>query len=160
MSTYRVLFVCMGNICRSPMAKWVFADLVKQRGLQDRIEIDSCGTGSWHIGEGADPRAVATGRAKGLDTRHTARQLCEADYGAFDLIVVMDRDNLQNVLGRGAPKEKVRLMRSFDATMSGRPEHEMDVPDPYWGGEEGFERVHAMLVRAGEGLVDHVQRVI
>jgi protein-tyrosine phosphatase len=149
----RVLFVCLGNICRSPMAKWVFADAVRRSGLEGRIEIDSCGTGHWHVGNGADPRAAATGRGKGLDTTHTARQLCTDDFEEFDLIVVMDRSNERNVLGLGAPREKVRLMRSFDPASDPRDE----VPDPYYGGDSGFEDVYAMLVRAAEGLLEHLR---
>jgi protein-tyrosine phosphatase len=156
-SRTRILFVCLGNICRSPMAKWVFADLVKREGLARQFEIDSCGTGAWHIGEAADPRAAAAGRGKGLDVRHTARQVCEADYAAFDFIIVMDRKNRADVLAAGAPAEKVHLMRSFDPALHGRPEHEMDVPDPYWGGEEGFERVHQMLARAARGLLGELR---
>ena len=154
MSEVRVLFVCLGNICRSPMAKWVFADAVRRAGLDGRIEIDSCGTGHWHVGGDADRRAAATARDKGLDTAHTARQICDEDFGRFDLIVVMDRSNRQHVLGAGAPKEKVRLMRSFDPTLSAG---DHDVPDPYYGGDEGFEEVYKMLVRASEGLLTHLR---
>jgi protein-tyrosine phosphatase len=154
MSKVRVLFVCLGNICRSPMAKWVFADAVRRAGLEDGIEIDSCGTGHWHVGNSADRRASATARSKGLDPRHTARQLCTEDFERFDLIVVMDRSNRQQVLAEGAPEEKVRLMRSFDPTLGGR---EHDVPDPYYGGDEGFEEVYTMLVRAADGLLEHLR---
>ncbi len=154
MSGARVLFVCLGNICRSPMAKWVFAEVVRREGLEGVIEIDSCGTGAWHVGEGADARAAATARGKGLDTTHTARQLCADDFDAFDLIVVMDRKNKRDVLAAGAPGERVHLMRAFDRTLGG----EADVPDPYYGGDEGFEEVYAMLVRSAEGLVEEVRR--
>jgi protein-tyrosine phosphatase len=151
-SRTRILFVCLGNICRSPLAKWVFRDLVARRGVAHQVEIDSCGTGHWHIGEGADPRAVATGHSKGLDTRHAARQLCTEDFDRFDFIVVMDRANERAVLEAGAPREKVHLVRSFD--LSAPPGAE--VPDPYYGGDEGFEDVFQMLRRASEGLLRRV----
>jgi protein-tyrosine phosphatase len=154
MSRTRILFVCLGNICRSPLAKWIVQDLVSKRGLSDAVEIDSCGTGSWHIGEPADPRATMTGRAKGLDTKHRARQLCRDDFERFDVIVVMDRSNQRNVLAAGAPAEKVRLMRSFDPTSG----DDLDVPDPYYGGDEGFENVYRMLVRAAEGLLEEITK--
>jgi protein-tyrosine phosphatase len=143
-----VLFVCLGNICRSPLARWVFLDVVRRRGLDDRVRIDSCGTGGWHVGDAADPRAAATGRSKGLDTAHTARQLCEKDLFEFDLIVAMDRRNRADILAAGAPAEKVFLMRGFDPA-SGR--RELDVPDPYYGGPEGFEEVYRMWRAAGAG---------
>jgi protein-tyrosine phosphatase len=150
-----ILFVCLGNICRSPLAKWIAQDLARRRGLQDRITFDSCGTGGWHTGEGADPRAAATARAKGLDPTHAARQLCTQDFGRFDLIVVMDRANRRDALAMGAPPDKLRLMRSFDPANSGA---EVDVPDPYYGGDEGFEHVYRMLVTAAEGLLGEVER--
>ena len=157
MNRVRVLFVCLGNICRSPMTKWVFEDAVRRHGLADRVEVDSCGTGAWHIGDCADPRAAATARAKGLDTSHTARQLCAEDFDRFDLIVVMDRSNRRNVLAAGAPADKVRLMRSFDPSLQGG---EADVPDPYYGGDDGFEEIYGMLVRAAEGLVAEIQSTL
>jgi protein-tyrosine phosphatase len=152
-----ILFVCLGNICRSPLAKWVFQDLVRRRGLQDRITIDSCGTGGWHIGDTADPRAAATARSKGLDPKHSARQICADDLNRFDLLVVMDRSNHRDVLALGAPPDKVRLMRSFDPALTGQA---MDVPDPYYGGDEGFEHVYTMLVIAAEGLLSEIERTL
>jgi protein-tyrosine phosphatase len=150
-----ILFVCLGNICRSPLARWIFQDLVARRGLQHRITIDSCGTGAWHIGQDADPRAAATARTKGLDPAHTARQICPEDFESFDLIVVMDRQNQRDVLALGAPPDKVRLMRSFDPASTGKA---LDVPDPYYGGDEGFEHVHKLLAIAAEGLLSEVER--
>jgi protein-tyrosine phosphatase len=125
----------------------------RQRREQD-FDIDSCGTGGWHVGNGADPRTIAVAAKHGLKMNHTARQLDpKTDYARFELIVAMDRSNRDTLLGAGAPGVAVRLMRSFDPAMSGVLEDELDVPDPYYGPGDGFENVYRMLVTAGEGLL-------
>ncbi|GJQ29801.1 MAG: protein-tyrosine-phosphatase [Phycisphaerae bacterium] len=151
-----VLFVCLGNICRSPLAKFVFADLVTRRRVADRFAIDSCGTGAWHAGEGADPRTEAVARKYGLDVAHRARQLRpHVDFDHFHYLIGMDLDNHRRLLETGAPSDRVFLLRSFDPELAGRPHHEIIVPDPYYGGEDGFEKMYHM-VRAGcEGLLEH-----
>jgi protein-tyrosine phosphatase len=149
-----VLFVCLGNICRSPLALVVFSDMVQRQGREQDIDIDSCGTGAWHVGHGADPRTIAIAARHGLKMIHTARQLDPlTDFGRFELIVAMDRNNRDTLLGEGAPAARVRLMRSFDPAMSGLPEADLDVPDPYYGAGDGFETVYRMLVAASEGLL-------
>lgn len=152
-----VLFVCLGNICRSPLAKFVLSDLTARRGVTERFRIDSCGTGPWHAGEGADPRTIAVARAKGLDTEHVARVLRPGvDFVEFDYLIAMDLENRRRMLDLGAPRDRVHLLRAFDPTLAGRPEAELIVPDPYYGGEDGFERMFVMVRTACEGLLDVV----
>src|SRR5690242_8821961 len=111
----RLLFVCLGNICRSPLAEGLFASLAQMRGVGDRFHVDSCGTGAWHVGEPPDPRTLAVARAHGLRLGHRARQLDgRSDFHRFDLLLAMDRSNLENIRLAGCPPEKVALMRSFD----------------------------------------------
>ncbi len=149
-----VLFVCLGNICRSPMARWVMIDLARERGVLDQLRIDSCGTGDWHSGEPADPRSAACAARHGLSTDHAARQFSVHDGEQFEHILVMDRSNMRDVLAMGAPKPKVRLLRSFDPTLIDAHERDMEVPDPYYGGEQGFEHMYQMIRRACNGLLD------
>ncbi|HSZ68788.1 MAG TPA: low molecular weight protein-tyrosine-phosphatase [Solirubrobacteraceae bacterium] len=142
----RVLFVCLGNICRSPTAEGVMRALVRDAGLQERIEIDSAGTGAWHIDEPPDARATAAARERGVLLEGRARQVQRADFVAFDLIVAMDRSNLadlRHLAPDDAARAKLRLLRDFDPRSDG----ELDVPDPYHGGARGFEHVFD-LVRA------------
>ncbi|MDX2132571.1 MAG: low molecular weight protein-tyrosine-phosphatase [Planctomycetota bacterium] len=153
----RVLFVCLGNICRSPMAKWVFADMVRARGLAGAFHIDSCGLGGWHEGEDADPRSRAVAERLRLACEHRARQIrVPQDFEAFDLLVAMDRENLRGLARIDAPRERVRLLRSFDPAMAGLPEVHLDVPDPYYGGDEGFDRMHQMIVAACAGMLERL----
>ena len=150
-----VLFVCLGNICRSPLARAVFTDLVIRRDAAHLFDIDSCGTGAWHVGHGADPRTIAVAQRHGLTLSHTARQLNRArDFARFGLIIAMDRQNLATLLDEGASPAQVRLMRSFDAAAKG----DVDVPDPYYGEGDGFETVYQMLVAASEGLYEDLTR--
>ncbi|USN99357.1 MAG: low molecular weight phosphotyrosine protein phosphatase [Phycisphaeraceae bacterium] len=148
-----VLFLCMGNICRSPLAEGIFVHLARERGVADRFLVDSCGTGGWHVGHRPDPRSIAVAERHGVDLPSRARQLDAAgDRAAFDLIVAMDRENRADALAAGVPREKVVLMRDF---APGTPK-DSDVPDPYYGGPDGFDRVYAMLVAACGGLLDHL----
>lgn len=149
-----VLFVCMGNICRSPLAEAIFRSLAARGGLEDRLDIDSCGTGGWHVGEGTDPRSVQVAAVNGLRIDHTARQFDAAqDLARFDLLVAMDRQNAKELLEMGAEPSRVRLMLSFDPNAGSR----IDVPDPFYGGDDGFARVFEMLRDACAGLLDHVR---
>lgn len=151
-----VLFVCLGNICRSPLAKGLFQDLVRERGVGDRFDIDSCGTGGWHAGNGADPRTVQIAAFHGLTFDHCARQLDpRRDFDRFHYLLAMDLDNKAGLLHAGAPAHKVHLMRSFDPSLKGEPDHRLIVPDPYYGGSEGFEKMYVMLRAACEGLLEH-----
>jgi len=150
-----ICFVCMGNICRSPTAEGVMLELVRRAGLTEQITIDSAGTGPWHAGELPDARARAAAARRGLELSTRARQLTRADLDRIDLIVVMDDDNLRHVRrlagSRAAPE--IRLLRSFDPTAPAGAE----VPDPYAGGDAGFEEVLDQCERACAGLLAHLQ---
>jgi protein-tyrosine phosphatase len=152
----RVLFVCLGNICRSPLAEGVFRDLVRRRGLEEHYRIDSAGTGAWHVGEGPDPRSCAVALKNGVRLTGQARQVAPADLADFDWVIAMDRQNLHDLQaiarthGGGA---RVHLLRDFDPDPGDR-----QVPDPYYGGDEGFDRVYAMVLRASGGLLEAIER--
>jgi protein-tyrosine phosphatase len=151
----KILFVCAGNICRSPTAEGVMARLLAEAGLAERVAIDSAGTGGWHVGELPDPRSREAARRRGLDLMHRARQLRRDDLERFDLIAVMDGDNLRHVTlmaGAGA-RAAIHLLRSFDPTA---PEGAI-VPDPYAGGPAGFDEVLDICERACRGLLEHVR---
>jgi protein-tyrosine phosphatase len=135
----RVLFVCLGNICRSPSAEAVMRGLLASEGI-DGVEVDSAGTGDWHVGNPADPRAIAAATDRGVEINGSARQVRPEDFEEFDLILAMDRSNHADLLAMdGADPDKVRLFRE----MAG--EGELDVPDPYYGGEDGFAEVLDIL---------------
>ncbi|MFG0293055.1 MAG: low molecular weight protein-tyrosine-phosphatase [Phycisphaerales bacterium JB050] len=150
-----VLFVCMGNICRSPLAEGVFLHLLRERGLDSHFEVDSAGTGGWHVGNPPDPRSVAVASKHGIDLPSRARVIHRNDWEKFDLIIVMDNDNLSDCLDAGAPRHKIRHLRSFDPETNGS---NLPVPDPYYGGEDGFETVFAMVHSACMGLIDELIR--
>jgi protein-tyrosine phosphatase len=146
----RVLFVCLGNICRSPLAEGVLKHLVSERGLSERYEIDSAGTCAHHIGQEADPRSQAVANTHGVTLTSRGRKVSPSDFVEFDLIVPMDDENL-STLRRECPAEhrdKIRLMRSWD------PDGEGDVPDPYYGGPRGFDLIYEMIDRSCEALLD------
>lgn len=130
-----VLFVCLGNICRSPMAEGVFRHLLRERGLEGRFHVDSAGTGSWHVGEPPDPRTLAVLRDRGIALDRVARQLKLDDAERFDWILTMDESNLATV----------RRMLPAPHHHKVHPVMEGDVPDPYYGGAEGFAEVYALL---------------
>ncbi len=148
-----VLFVCLGNICRSPLADGIFTHLVNQRALANQFHIESCGTGAWHVGNPPDPRSILTAAKNNIDlTKLRARQFdADTDPNAFDWIIPMDTANHRELINQGTPKAKVHLMRSFDPTIT--TNKAPDVPDPYYGGDDGFDKVYEMLVRACEGLL-------
>jgi protein-tyrosine phosphatase len=161
----RILFVCLGNICRSPTAEGVMRALVAEAGLEESIELDSAGTGGWHVGSPPDERATATARARGISLEGVARQVRRADFGDFDLILAMDHANLAE-LERLAPDEqaggKVRLLREFDPAgvaliASRRSPEDLDVPDPYYGGSRGFEDVLDIVQAACVGLLEELR---
>ncbi len=149
---YAVALVCLGNICRSPTAEVVLADAVARAGLDEHVTLASCGTGAWHVGDPMDPRAAATLTAHGLDpSAHRARHLDPADPSWFghDLLLVMDAANLHDTLALDPPEpDRVRLFRSLDPVDPGA-----DVPDPYYGGDDGFEEVLDMVHRVSNTLV-------
>lgn len=156
MTPVRLCFVCMGNICRSPTAEAVMAHHVALQGLTGQVVVDSAGTGGWHVGEPPDRRARAEARRRGVAMEGAARQFTRADFARFDLVLAMDRDNLDALL-RLAPDEaaraKVHLLRNFDPHAAG----DLDVPDPYFGGSEGFSAVFDLVDAACRGLLDHVR---
>jgi protein-tyrosine phosphatase len=157
----RILFVCLGNICRSPTAESVMRALVREAGLEESIELDSAGTGAWHVGNPPDERATATARTRGIVLEGAARVLRREDFDAFDLVIAMDRKNLAD-LRRLAPDERarsrIRLLREFDpASVDQDPTHPLDVPDPYYGGPRGFEDVLDLVHAACEGLLVQVR---
>ena len=150
-----VLFVCLGNICRSPLAEVVFKAAVERRGLSKEIEVDSCGTGGWHVGEQADGRMRQTARRHGLDLeKHRARQLKPKDLGRFDWVVAMDRSNLRSIQSMAQTKGGNARIVAFMDYVGG--DAGPDVPDPYYGGPSGFDRVHDILQRGAEPLLDAV----
>jgi protein-tyrosine phosphatase len=157
----RILFVCLGNICRSPTAEGVMRALVREAGLEDVVEIDSAGTGSWHVGNAPDERSTAAARGRGITLEGAARQVTVADFERFDLIVAMDGSNRRE-LERMAPdheaRAQVRLLREYDPQAVA--EADVDVPDPYYGGEDGFEHVLDVVERACRGLLDEVRERI
>jgi protein-tyrosine phosphatase len=157
----KILFVCLGNICRSPTAEGVMRKLVAEAGMNSpptRVELDSAGTGGWHVGEAPDARASEAARHRGIALDSVARQVRPEDFERFDLILAMDGSN-QHVLRKLAPdesaREKVRLLREFDPASAGR--HDLDVPDPYYDSERGFELVLDQIQAACKGLLEHVR---
>ena len=145
-----VLFVCLGNICRSPTAEALFIHHVRAAGLDHHFDIDSAGTGDWHVGDLADPRTRAAAARRGIEILSRARQFERADFDRFAHILVMDRHNRRNVVARVRTPDdaaRVELFRSFDPD----PDHD-DVPDPYEGGPEAFELVLDNWDRTALGL--------
>lgn len=151
----RVLFVCLGNICRSPTAEGVFRHKVREAGLEDRIEIDSAGTGDWHVGKAPDARTRAAALRRGYDLSSLrARQVGAADFSRHDLILAMDHANLkdlQRLRGGASGAELDLFLRRYELEVD-------EVPDPYYGGEDGFEQVLDLVERACDGLLMEVKR--
>lgn len=139
----RILMVCLGNICRSPTAEAVMVGLLEEEGLADRVEVASAGTGSWHVGHPPDERSAAAALRRGVTLRGTARQVRDADFAEFDLLVAMDASNHADLLRLAGDDEELRdrvvLLRALDpdAVAAG----DTDVPDPYYGGPDGFDTV-------------------
>ncbi len=151
----RILFVCLGNICRSPLAEGVFRDAITRRGLEDRFEIDSAGTGAWHAGESPDRRMRETALRNGVSLGdQTARQFGKADFEGYDHIFAMDRDNLHDILYMdpgGEYSHKVRLFREVDPEPG-----DYQVPDPYYGMGDGFQQVFNIVKRTVEELASRL----
>jgi len=152
----RLLFVCMGNICRSPTAEGVMRHLLREEGLEDEITIDSAGTGAWHVGNPPDRRATAAAAARGIVLEGAARQVRPSDFDDYDLLLAADRENLADLRAIAPDDEaraKVRLLREFDPHSHG----DLDVPDPYYGGPGGFEEVLDLVEAACRGLLAEVR---
>jgi low molecular weight protein-tyrosine phosphatase len=153
----RILFVCMGNICRSPTAEGVFRRALQQHARELQVEIDSAGTHEYHVGSAPDRRAIAAAARRGIDlSALRARHVSDADFEQFDLILAMDEENLQELRRRARSEyhQRIRLMMEFAPSALSR-----NVPDPYYGGLEGFEEVLDLLEEAAQGLLEHVRAI-
>ena len=152
----KVLFVCLGNICRSPSAEGVFRKLVEDAGLRDTIKTDSVGTGNWHIGHPPDSRAIQAAAERGIDISDLrARQLSQTDTVEFDYILAMDNQNLADIehIADQQHHNKIHLFLDF-----AQDYEELEVPDPYYGGNQGFDNVLDMIENAAAGLLTTIQK--
>ncbi|CAK0762111.1 Low molecular weight protein-tyrosine-phosphatase [Azospirillaceae bacterium] len=153
---FKVLFVCTGNICRSPTAEGVFRHRARLAELGDMVLADSAGIGDWHTGEPPDHRSILTARGRGYEIGDLrARQVTRRDFSQFDLLLGMDRDHVAALRRMAPPKsvERARLFLDFSDTFQGR-----DVPDPYYGGQDGFEDVVTLIESGVEGLLQHIRQ--
>ena len=149
-----VVFVCMGNICRSPTAEGVFRDVVKQQNMSDVISIDSAGTHAYHIGESPDPRSQSTALSHGVNlSSQRARKVVWEDFDRFNYVIAMDRSNLENLknLQQSGQSAKLHLFMEFANDWDNQ-----EVPDPYYGGANGFDQVFDMVQSASEGLLEYI----
>jgi protein-tyrosine phosphatase len=157
----KILFVCLGNICRSPLAEAVFLHLAEKAGASEQFEADSCGTSAEHRGSPPDERSVKSAQASGIKIRHKARKLSPGDFRDFDLILTMDKHNHRETTSlarrHGYHMADIRLMRSFDPLAS---ENDAEVPDPWYGGEEGFTEVFEILHRSCQNLLNSLQEQV
>lgn len=156
MKKVRILFVCLGNICRSPLGAAILKKKVADEGLQDRVEVDSCGTSDYHIGDNADHRTITNALQHGVPIEHCARQLTRSDIDQFDFIFAMDKSNYQNILrlthgGNGSGK--IKMMREFDPLSKGG-----EVPDPYHGGQKDFQEVYEILDRSTGNFLEYLKK--
>ncbi|HLU96457.1 MAG TPA: low molecular weight protein-tyrosine-phosphatase [Thermobifida alba] len=156
---YRICVVCLGNICRSPMAEKILITDLARAGLADLVQVDSAGTGDWHVGADMDRRAASTLRKYGYPTGHVARQFSPAWFAERDLVLAMDTDNLADLVRLapdGETEARIRLFRSFAPGAGPNPE----VPDPYYGGDDGFITVLTMIEAASKGLVGELAALL
>lgn len=156
MAITRVCFVCMGNICRSPTAEAIMAHRITLQDSGVTIEVESAGTGNWHVGHPPDERARAAAMRRGIPLGGVAQQFTDADFARFDIILAMDSANLdalRAIAPDGAAAAKVHLLREFDPQAQG----DLDVPDPYFGGADGFTAVFDMVDRCITGLIRHIR---
>jgi protein-tyrosine phosphatase len=154
----RLLFVCLGNICRSPTAEGVMRALIADASLAREVLLDSAGTGSWHVGSPPDSRASAAARGRGIALSGSARQVAETDFFDFDVLLAMDRanrDDLERIAPQGAERARVRLLREFDPASVAAGD--LDVPDPYYGAHDGFGEVLDLVQAACEGLLGEIE---
>ncbi|HET9054631.1 MAG TPA: low molecular weight protein-tyrosine-phosphatase, partial [Cyclobacteriaceae bacterium] len=156
MKKIRILFVCLGNICRSPLAEAIFKHKIREKALESRVEVHSCGTANYHVGELPDPRTIKNALQNGIVMDHLGRQLSEKDLETYDFIVAMDKSNHANILkleNAHAHAHKIKLMRSFDLSPSGD-----EVPDPYYGNEAGFQQVFDILSHSTDSFIQYLER--
>jgi protein-tyrosine phosphatase len=152
----RLLFVCLGNICRSPLAEAIFEHQIRQNGLHEGFYSESCGTANYHVGHPPDPRTLRNAAKNGITIQHLGRQFHVNDFNRFDLILPMDKSNWSNLLklpGAAPHEAKIKLMRTFDPLHPGA-----DVPDPYYGGEDDFQEVFDILHRSAGNLIEYLKR--
>ena len=152
----RLLFVCLGNIIRSPLAEQLFSDLARQAEVADKYSVDSAGTGDWHSGESPDSRMVETAIKHGLTLAGAARQVRPDDLDSFDLILAMDTSNRAGLLGLArtpAQRGKIRMLREFDPQRD-----DLEVPDPWYGGRVDFEQTYQIIERSVRGLLEALER--
>ncbi|MDX8387263.1 MAG: low molecular weight protein-tyrosine-phosphatase [Ghiorsea sp.] len=150
----RVLFVCLGNICRSPLAEVVIKGAAKDKNMEHLFHFESAGTGDWHVGNGADVRSAATAVQHSLSLEaHKAQRITRGNAPDWDVFVAMDNDNRNNLIAMGISEKKVVMMRGFEVENGEVP----DVPDPYYGGATGFEDAYQMLMQNADGLLDYLQ---
>jgi len=156
MAVRRLLFVCSGNICRSPLAEAIFRQLAEEAGRSGEFEVDSAGTHGWHEGDPADPRARKVGKRHGVDVTSIARPFVRQDFERFDLILAMDRGHFRELRARCPPAlhDRIRLMREFDVPQP----RDLDVPDPYYSDERAFETVFDILDRSCRGLLGELAK--
>ncbi len=155
---YKILFVCLGNICRSPTAEGVFQHIVKEQELDPYFYIDSAGTSAWHVGEPANSKSRQIANKYGVELNSRARKFDASDFDEFDLIIAMDEENYRNLhkMARNdRDQEKIRKMREFDPDPGNG-----NVPDPYYGGIDGFEHVFNIIQRSSEGLLEPLKSKI
>lgn len=154
----KILFVCMGNICRSPTAEGVFQDVIQRNSMAEKVKIDSAGTYAYHTGESPDKRAISAAASCGIDiSKQTARAVREQDFNDFDIILAMDRDNLDVLKGMAPIDSKAKLKLFLDY---GSNKTIKEVPDPYFGGTSGFQNVLDLITDASSGLLKEVRRLV
>jgi protein-tyrosine phosphatase len=162
---YRITVVCLGNICRSPIGEAVLRARITEAGLADRVVVDSAGTGDWHLGQGANPRALDVLDAAGYPHDHVARQIAPHWFEGVDLVLAMDEANyadLQLMMASDDTGTELRMMRSYDPALAHltEPHPDLSVPDPYHGGPEDFVEVLHMIEKAADGIVDGLPDVL
>jgi protein-tyrosine phosphatase len=153
----RVLFVCLGNICRSPLAEALFKHKIKEKNVEHLFEADSCGTANYHINDLPDARTINNAKKNGVSIDHLGRQLCREDFDKFDYVYVMDKSNLSNALLLAGEHhyKKIALMRTHDPIGKGK-----DVPDPWPGNEEDFQEVFEILNRSIDQLINTLMKEV
>jgi protein-tyrosine phosphatase len=156
MKKIKILFVCLGNICRSPLAEAIFKHKIKERNLQDHVDVTSCGTANYHVGDSPDPRTIKNALKNGVVIDHLGRQLSAQDLESYDFIIAMDKSNHSNILKLENAKDhshKIKLMRSFDLNPAGE-----EVPDPYYGDEAGFQNVFDILSHSVDSFIQFLEK--
>ena len=159
-SPYRIAFVCLGNICRSPMADVILSSLLDDAGLADKVEVASCGTGDWHLGQPMDRRAAAQLLAEGYDASAHRAQQFDPSWLEHDLVLAMDAKNLAEITDGQGAGDRVRMFRSFDPLVAGSADPaDLDVPDPYYGGDDRFVEVIRIVERTCRSILTELEKL-